>query len=329
MNRRDIDAKLMQLCNARKEDNDNLIGSYGVGFLSVFAFKPNAVIVDTGREGEAMRLIFKENRKFDRVPLEVEFTGTRVQVQKEIRALELEDLRLELKSTLKRWCRMVTIELRFEGEPINECFSYAEDLAWTPDGSGDTFRRLTVRPRTDEDSHYEFYCNGFLIEKDSDEKLSLPGLSYRVDSSILRYLPSRDKVERDDNLGLVLDEVRRTVESRYVPHLIRLLANSPNDDAYGVISHYLPSVSKKDAEEAILRASDGSKLSLLELARQVRGNKLFWSSKERDSKAVLWDGKSPGLGRLLRNVSRVRGSMTRRVTSRLYPPRDVELVEQP
>lgn len=328
MTKRDIDSKLVQLCNTTKEDRPELVGSYGVGFLSVFAFEPNAVLVDTGREGESMRLIFKENRKFDRVPGEYENAGTTVKVVKEVKAREVDSLKHALRSTLSRWCRMVTVEIRFEGETINEVFSYAEDTAWTVK-RGDAFRRLTVRPRKDGDLCCEFYCNGFLVEQGSEEELSLPGVSYRVDASAIRYLPSRDKVERDDNLAVVKREVRQAVETGYVSHLISLLVNSPNDDAFGVISYYLPSVSRKDAEEPIIPCSDGSRLSLLQVARQVRGHRLAWSSKEGSGDVVLWDGKSPGLRRLLTSIGHIQGSFLRRIANRLYPPRVVELVEQP
>ncbi len=329
MTRHDVDTKLTQLCNIAKEDAEQMIGSYGVGFVSVFAFDPMAVIVDTGCGGEGWRLLFKSDRRFDRISREYEFKGTKVQVLKEVHASDVEQLQLELRSTLKRWCRMSTMELRFEGEPINERFCYTGDSAWSPAGSGDTFRRLSVRPRTDDDSHYEYYVNGFLIEKGSDKKLSLPGLSYRVDSPVLRYLPTRDKVERDHALIALMQEIRKTVESHYVPHLISLLAASPNDVACGVLSHHLPSVSKKDALKPILPACDGSKLSLLQLARQVRGNKLHWSSKEGKHDIVFWDGKSPGLGQLLTMINRIQGSVLRRIANRCYPPGDLLLVEEP
>lgn len=328
MNRKDIDSKLVHLWNAWKDDRPELVGSYGVGFLSVFAFEPNAIIVETGRAGESLKLIFKENRRFDRIPLEHEFTGTLVKVVKKVRTRDVEPLQLALRSTLKRWCRMAEIEIRFEGETINEVFPYTEELAWSL-GPADAYKRLSVRPRTEDDLYYEFYCNGFLVEQGRHEELSLPGVTFRVDSSSIRYLPTRDKVERDDSLAMILREMRQAVETGYVSHLIGLLVISPNDKAFGVIACYLPSVSRKDAEEPIIPCSDGSRLSLLQVARQARGYKLAWSSREGKDRIVLWDGKSPGLRRLLTSIGHIQGSFLRRISNRLYPPRVIELVEQP
>ena len=83
MTRRIIDTKLTQLFSSAKEDDMTKVGKFGIGFVLVFALEPNAVIVDTGRDGEYWRLIFKENRKFDRILLDHPVEGTQIQIVKE------------------------------------------------------------------------------------------------------------------------------------------------------------------------------------------------------------------------------------------------------
>ena len=46
-----IDAQLTQLFASGKEDDLTKIGKFGIGFVSVFALKPKAVLIHTGRGG--------------------------------------------------------------------------------------------------------------------------------------------------------------------------------------------------------------------------------------------------------------------------------------
>lgn len=222
---------------------------------------------------------------------------------------------------------MAKAEIAFNGETINESFDFEQRLCLSLEGIGDTLTRLAIKPRTVEEWSYEFYHNSFLIERGGDEALSLPGISFRVDSLAFDFCWSRDRVERNNAIDLVLGEIQQAVERLYIPYLIECAVNSPEDDIWAAISHYLPGMSQESVRVPVLPASDGSKLSLLELARQVRRNKLRWTSTARKGPIVLWDGASRGLRRLLTKISGIRGSFVRGVANRLYPARDVELVK--
>lgn len=133
MNLQDINSSLTCLFSSPKKDDNRLIGTFGIGFVSVFAWQPNAIIVDTGKGDEAWRLIFKQNRKFDRIPLNRPTAGTHVRVVKEVQAKEVPRIRKRMKETLKHWCRMANLDIRFDDENICEEFRYSGELRFRLD----------------------------------------------------------------------------------------------------------------------------------------------------------------------------------------------------
>src|SRR5690554_8036960 len=66
-----IDTYLTQLFSSSKEDDLTKIGKFGIGFVSVFALNPRAVLVQTGRGGEYWEVLFHEDRTFNKTRLQM------------------------------------------------------------------------------------------------------------------------------------------------------------------------------------------------------------------------------------------------------------------
>ena len=73
-----IDGGLTRLFASTKADDRTMAGGYGVGFVSVFAWEPEAVVVQTGRGGEAWELVFYPDRRFEKLRLGEPVEGTTV-----------------------------------------------------------------------------------------------------------------------------------------------------------------------------------------------------------------------------------------------------------
>ena len=58
MTREIVEKRLTRLFSSAKDGDMTKIGKFGIGFVSVFAIEPEAVCVDTAREGEAWRVLF-------------------------------------------------------------------------------------------------------------------------------------------------------------------------------------------------------------------------------------------------------------------------------
>jgi len=116
-----IDGGLTRLFASSKTDDRTMAGGYGVGFVSVFAWAPEVVLVHTGRAGEAWELVFYPDRRFEKVALDEPVEGTTVTLLRRGRAHERPAIAEAVRDSLWRWCRFCRLELSFEdvagGEP--------------------------------------------------------------------------------------------------------------------------------------------------------------------------------------------------------------------
>lgn len=327
MNRRDILGRLTQIFASGKQDDGRTIGVTGIGFISVFAFEPDTVVVDTGRDGESSRVIFKANARFDRLRWPELVTGTSVRVYKLMRPGDVDDVRELMKSSLAYWCRVSELEVRFNGETIREEFAYQRPISWFSEGLGE-ITRLAISPALEGSTSYELFRRGFLIEAGSKEDLSFPGIAFRVDSPRICHTLARDGAFRGEGLTALMLEVQAAVNGPYLSFLVEQLAVEPQDAALGVLATRLDLVSRKQLRIPLIPASDGSKLSLLALAGKVQKGEISWTSRQRTDEALpLWDGISPGLGQLLAKINRVSKSRVGQIVNRFRELPDIIPVE--
>ena len=206
MDRRIIDTKLTRLFSSGKEDDFTKIGRFGIGFVSVFAIDPDAVVVDTSRGGESWRVLFKKDRTFERILLDLPVDGTRIRILKQVGEEEYQDLRRRAPEVISYWCRHVGPEVRVDGEAINQPLDVDSPckVRHREEGTEIVAAYVTAEARTNG-----YYNRGITLLEEPAKAIAC----FRVDSRYLEHTLTRDNVLHDENyekamakVGELLDE---------------------------------------------------------------------------------------------------------------------------
>lgn len=113
MDEHTIDNQLTRMFASAKEDDLTKIGKFGIGFTSIFALRPEAVLMRTGRHGESWELLFHADRSFEKVRLDTPISGTTVTLYKRMPAAEVDSLVRECRWVLRYWCEHSDTPIRF------------------------------------------------------------------------------------------------------------------------------------------------------------------------------------------------------------------------
>lgn len=205
-----IDGGLTRLFASTKADDRTMAGGYGVGFVSVFAWEPEVVLVQTGRGGEAWELVFYPDRRFEKTPLMEPVEGTTVTLLRRGRSGERPAIAEAVRDSLWRWCRFCKLELSFEDVASGEPPELIQDSPAPADSP------LTIEEvQGDATIHVAFAVppsavllrRGLILAEGSPAELLapfLPGLGRTaehlqlwIDSPQLRTTIARDKVVDD------------------------------------------------------------------------------------------------------------------------------------
>ena len=123
-----IDNQLTRLFSSSKEDDLTKIGKFGIGFTSIFAIRPEAVLLRTGRHGEYWELLFHADRSFDKVRIEEPVQGTRITLFKRMSAERVAAFVQEVRFVLDYWCEHSDTPITFDDRT---------DAELTPPSPGD------------------------------------------------------------------------------------------------------------------------------------------------------------------------------------------------
>lgn len=238
MDRHIIDTKLTRLFSSTKEDDLTKIGKFGIGFVSIFAISPQLVVLETGRDGESWRLLFKPDRSFERRRLETPREGTSVTVFVNRRASELSRLREDCRQTLAYWCRHAEVEILFEGVPINEPFELPE-APWSHHHKIEG-TEVVVGPSAKELAFRGYYNRGLTLLE--DERSQLPYVSYKLRSRFLEHTLSRDNVMIDEGYWKALEEVKTAAYRGLPVSLAERLSRGADEELWDlaavIATHY-------------------------------------------------------------------------------------------
>ncbi|HOX45676.1 MAG TPA: ATP-binding protein [Myxococcota bacterium] len=215
-----IDQELTRLFASSKEDDLTKIGKFGIGFVSIFALAPRAVLVHTGRQGEAWEVLFHEDRSYDRLPLPTACEGTRITLFVPGDAARHAELAAGAREALWRWCRFTPVALWFEdrasGRPaelIRAPFAVEGECPVRVEAEG-----MELALAWSECPTHGFYNRGLtLLETaDTDEAVGARAalfrrVSFRARADKLEHTLSRETVYRDENLARVLEALEAAV----------------------------------------------------------------------------------------------------------------------
>jgi hypothetical protein len=108
-----IDGELTRLFASAKTGDRTMAGGFGIGFVSVFAWEPEVVLLHTGRRNEAWELVFAGDRTFEKHPVAEPLEGTTLRLYRAGRATEREGIAEAIRDSLWRWCRFCPIDVKF------------------------------------------------------------------------------------------------------------------------------------------------------------------------------------------------------------------------
>lgn len=221
-----IDGGLTRLFASSKADDRTMAGGYGVGFVSVFAWEPEAVVVHTGRGGEAWELVFYPDRRFEKVRLHEPVEGTTVMLLRRGRAGERAAIAEAVRDSLWRWCRYCRLELSFEdvaGGDAPELIQDSPAPADSPLAISETQADTTVHVAFAVPPSAVLLRRGLVLAEGGAAELLgplLPGLGRTaehlqvwIDSPLLRTTIARDKVVDDAGQRSVLARAGAAVVS--------------------------------------------------------------------------------------------------------------------
>ena len=312
MTRRIIDTKLTQLFSSNKEDDLTKVGKFGIGFVSVFALEPNAVIVDTGRDGEYWRLIFKENRKFDRILLNNPVEGTQIQIVKETTPAEFEKMKVRSAETIRYWCKHVESEIICDGEVLNEEFRLGHRHEFVHSGAE---TEIVVAPSNKPEPFFGFYNRGLTLRE--GEKEYHRGVSFKVSSRYLEHTLTRDNVITDKNYDKAMALLEQVIDGDFRKQLFDRASKSLDYELFGYLAPRLGRrIPSQYASMPLLPTVSGQRVTIRAVQKAAKSQKMILYAAEESelTKAITeekgvpilkWEGpeKQPGLERLLERIA--------------------------
>jgi histidine kinase/DNA gyrase B/HSP90-like ATPase len=285
-----IDDQLTQVYSSQKEGDLTKIGKFGIGFVSVFAPKPKAVIVHTGRDGEYWEVWFHEDRSFTKTKLDEPVEGTRITLVIPGDRAAYDDFLARAQAALVRWCAHSEVEITFHdrspidgvdrgAQSIRKPFAVDGDCPVVVEGAETTIAlAYTTTPE------YAFYNRGLAlyVSRAATDVLEQRAPRYarigvKVKSRWLEHTLSRETVIHDENLerALVLLDAAAdgALRSALLARLGELAASATwglreQDEYERLLAHLAgePTAALFDSAHAkVLRTVDGRAVSLSEV----------------------------------------------------------------
>jgi hypothetical protein len=208
-----IDDQLTTLFASSKEGDLTKIGKFGIGFVSVFALRPRAVLVHSGRGGEYWEVLFHEDRSFSKTRLDTPVEGTQVTLFVEADFQRYREIVDGARAALKKWCCHAEPRLTFEdrsppagrpqcNETINEPFVVPGECLTRVEHPGtEIVLAYNHRPI------YGLYNRGLALALtdigrsvfDETRAARYRHVALKLSSRYLEHTLSRESVMRDEN----------------------------------------------------------------------------------------------------------------------------------
>lgn len=228
MNRDIIDNQLTRLFSSSKEDDFSKIGKFGIGFVSVFAMKPDAVVIDTSRDGENWRIIFNKSKEFERLVRDYPVDGTKIQIIKSCTKKYYGNFYKKSMEAVYKWCRHSDSEIYFGEERVNQPFDVESDLkVHIKENAGE----LVAGFSSEKKPFFGFYNKGLTLVEGNKEYF--PNVTFKVKSKYLEHTLTRDNIREEENYHKVMEMLKYAAEVKLPEILFRTLKEElENNQSY-------------------------------------------------------------------------------------------------
>ncbi|MFU8806672.1 MAG: ATP-binding protein [Bradymonadaceae bacterium] len=216
-----IDTELTRLFASGKRRDLTKIGKFGIGFISVFALNPRAVLVRTGRSGEHWEVFFDADRSFQVSPLTEPVEGTQVSIILEGDAVAYQEFVGKIHETLLHWCCHAEAEVTFENrtpldgspptrETINQPFEVDGLFAGVVDDRG-----THVAMAYTKEPEHSFFNRGLTLARgargtaalEPEYKPRFERIAFKVSSAQLEHTLTRETVIRDTSFHRTIERL--------------------------------------------------------------------------------------------------------------------------
>jgi hypothetical protein len=318
-----IDNQLTRLFASAKEGDLTKIGKFGIGFTSIFAILPDAVLLRTGRHGENWELLFHKDRSFDKSRIDEPVDGTKITLYKRMTREELDRFVEEARFILTYWCEHSNVPISFwdrtQGTVVQEVdaddpfAAFESEAAATPSGPEPVNRPLDVdadlfvRVRKDDveavvgvasQPLYGYYNGGLtLLRTRNLDSLghfadAMRHLVFKVKNDALEHTLTRDNVLQDSHwekaMAVVL-EGRLQLADQLIDRLAQAVDNG--EDTVVWQAHLARMCDEVDIRDKVVDQGDKP------MFRSVLGESVSLNTVEalaRDiNVVVLGDGETP------------------------------------
>ncbi len=284
MTREVIEKKLTRLFSSSKDGDRTKIGKFGIGFVSVFSLGPDAVCIDTSRDGENWRVLFDADRTFELLTLPAPVDGTKIRVFKRGSTERFAEIRSRCAESLRFWCRHVEGDIRFAGTTIREEFVLLDTPCAV--ASNDSLTQIVVGHPRAMATFRGFYNKGLtLLETTSpgtSPGLETAGFAFKVSSGRLEHTLTRDAVIEDAEFRAVMREVVALIDGP-LAHAVfeRLEHEGAGPDVVYLVRaamlHVARGVPESVGRYAIASSPSGAPIRIGDLRRGVKSNRVFYS----------------------------------------------------
>ena len=281
MTREIIEEEFLRLFSSGKAEDLTKIGRFGIGFVSVFAIAPDAVVVETGRHGEYWRVVFSDDRRWELYELDLPVEGTSIRIFKTMGSQEFDDFYDAARNALDEWCHHARIPVRFEGRDLRREFDVSSKATIEHREEG---TRIVMGMREEPGGAVGYYNRGLTLWEGRES--AWPWVTYKIDSRYLEHTLTRDRLLADDHFSKASSLLRTLAEDRLPAALIDELENhaaadetSPNYALYcRYLAHYLTSgrafrVDWRD--RPIFRTLDGRSWTAHEIRALIRDGDFY------------------------------------------------------
>ncbi|MGM0557942.1 MAG: ATP-binding protein [Myxococcota bacterium] len=305
MDEKIIDDQFTRLFASTKERDLTKIGKFGIGFVSVFALQPDAILVQTGRGGEYWEVLFHEDRSFTKTKLDMPVEGTQVTIFLAGDVHRYGQLVEGIQKTLAHWCNHSETDVYFEDRtPVDGAFSEPRLINEEFDVEGAPKTRVKhegteIVAAYSFEPVYGFYNRGLTLALTgvADDVLGTRAhrfynIGFKIKSRYLEHTLSRETVMRDENYEKAMKLLEQAANKRLLPSLLERIEqlcveadwSLAEVDRYGDLVGFLSrepiDLLVENDGRPILRRVDGRTLTL----------KQAYQTWKRDGRILFSDG---------------------------------------